>query len=68
MSSLEVNAQVRAAAVQAATQALGERSYRHGGAGYGYWAAPSKSLVELTSRIEDYIRHGKWSGDKQDGS
>lgn len=68
MSDLEVNAQVRAAAVNAAANALGERAYRLGGEGCGYWAVPSRSMKDLTLWIEDYIRHGKWNGDKQDGS
>lgn len=66
MSNLEVNAQIRAHAVQAAASALGSRAYKLGGDGYGYYALPSKTLQDLTRRVEDYIKHGKW--DKQDGS
>lgn len=62
MSDLEVNAQIRAHAVQAAGIILGSRAYELGGPGYTFDAKPSTFMVDLTKRIEDYIRHGNWNG------
>jgi hypothetical protein len=60
MSDLEVSAQVRATAVQTAGNILGDHAFLLGGPGYGYHAKPSAALIDLTERVEEYIKHGEW--------
>jgi hypothetical protein len=62
--SLYEKEEVRAAAVQAAAQMLGDLSYyRRDVPGGGFEWIPSPAYKELTDRVASYIARGRWEID-----
>jgi hypothetical protein len=61
--SLYENEEVRAAAVQAAAQALGREAWNTVDTDSGYRVIPSPAFQQFTERVEAYIARGRWGVD-----